>query len=512
MQKLIENKWLLPFVSGVLTFIAVGHINFIMGWICFVPLFVKMLNQTAKASFRSGFIFGSAITIFGFYWMIPGAERFTGNSIFYGIGVYIISVAFFAVWSGLVTFCFGFLKMQQVRKWALTANALLAGAVFCAGEALLMLVSAGFPWFDFHAGNALAQNLYAIQPAAWFGVFGISFIVIVVNYFIAGIVVSQAWKKLWLPVAVAVCYLLAGFLILQQFEKQLSAEKQFSVAILSENIPPEMKWDDNTGDMLVQRLLNLNREAVKLQPDVVLWSESAIPWTYRPDDDLVNEILKITAPARITHVMGINTEFAANEVFNSAYCLLPDGKVSSRYDKQFLLTLIEKPVSGMVIPFFSSKGFYAQNDTVYNKPLNTNYGKAGIMICNEAAVPQASHHMAVGGAQFLFNLSNDGWFNNTYIVGLHFYNARLRAVETRKDIVINSNNGMSGLVQASGKIIMQKISEDPYTEKVTVQPNNYNSLVVNYPYLFVYACLIYMGCFLLLSIFNSKLQFSKRAN
>ncbi|CAN5559513.1 apolipoprotein N-acyltransferase [soil metagenome] len=511
MQKLIQSKWILPFVSGVLTFIAVGHINFILGWICFVPLFVKVINQPAKASFRSGFIFGSAITIFGFYWMIPGAERFTGNSIFYGIGVYIISVAFFAVWCGLVTFCFSFLKMQQKQKMALADNAILAGAVFCGGEALLMLVSAGFPWFDFHAGNALAQNLYAIQPAAYFGVFVITFIVVVVNYLIAGIVADKEWKKLWLPVAVSVCYMLVGFFILLQFEKQVSAEKQFSVAILAENIPPEMKWDDNTGDMLVQRLLNLNREAVKLQPEVALWSESAIPWTYRSDDDLVNEILKITAPAHITHVMGINTEFAANEVFNSAYCLLPDGKVSSRYDKQFLLTLIEKPVGGMVIPFFSSKGFYAKNDTVYNKPLNTGYGKAGVMICNEATVPQAAHNMAVNGAQFLFNLSNDGWFNDTYIVGLHFYNARLRAVETRKDIVINSNNGMSGFVQASGKIVMQKISEEPYTEKVTVQPNNYKSLVIKSPYLFVYTCLIYMGCLWVLRIFNKKQQFSKPA-
>lgn len=501
MQKLIQSKWILPFVSGVLTFMAVGHINFMLGWICFVPLFVKVINQTAKASFRSGFIFGSGITIFGFYWMIPGAERFTGNSFFYGIGVYIISVAFFAAWCGLVTFCFSFLKMQQKQKMALAGNAILAGAVFCGGEALLMLVSTGFPWFDFHAGNALAQNLYAIQPAAYFGVFVMTFIVIVVNYLIAGIVADKQWKKIWLPVSVAVCYMLAGFLILQHFEKQVATEKQFSVAILAENIPPEMKWDDNTGNILVQRLFNLNHEAVKLKPNIALWSESAIPWTYRPDDDLVNEILRITAPASITHVMGINTEYAGNEVFNSAYCMLPNGKVTNRYDKQFLLTLIEKPVSGIVIPFFSSKGFYAKIDTAHSKPLNTNYGKAGIMICNEAAVPQAARNMAANGAEFLFNLSNDGWFNNTYIVGLHFYNARLRAVETRKDIVVNSNNGISGLVGASGRIIMQERSEEPYVKMVTVQPNNYQSWVTFHPFIIIYLCMGYMAVFLFIKLF-----------
>lgn len=501
MQKLIQSKWILPFAAGILTFLSVGHINFILGWFCFVPLFIKIINQTAKASFRSGFIFGSAITIFGFYWMIPGAERFTGNSVFYGIGVYIISVSFFAAWCGLVTFCFSFLKMQQHQKMALVGNALLAGAVFCGGEALLMLVSAGFPWFDFHAGNALVQNLYAIQPAAYFGVYIITFVVIVINYLIAAIIVNKEWRRWWLPVSVAGCYLLAGFLILMQFEKQGPSQKKIDVAILSENIPPEMKWDDNTGNILVQRLFNLNHEAVKLKPNIALWSESAIPWTYRPDDDLVNEILKITAPASITHIMGINTEYAGNEVFNSAYCLLPDGKVSNRYDKQFLLTLIEKPVSGMVIPFFSSKGFYAKNDTAHNKPLNTNYGKAGIMICNEAAVPQAARNMAANGAEFLFNLSNDGWFNNTYIVGLHFYNARLRAVETRKDIVVNSNNGISGLVNASGEIVMQERSEEPYVKMVTVVPNNYQSWVTFHPFIFIYLCMVYMAVFLFRKLF-----------
>lgn len=492
MQELAKHKWLLSFLSGVLTFIAVCHINFTIAWFCLVPLFMVLNMQSSKNSLRLGLVFGLAISVFGFYWMIPGAERFTGASIFYGILAFILSAAFFAAWCGLVIFCFAALKLRQQKRWRPAVNAVLAGVVFCVGEFFLMQVSEGLPWFDFHAGNALAGNLYAIQPSAYFGVFILTFIVVLVNYLIADILLQKRWPRLWIPVAVASAYLLIGFLLLQQFEKNLTPQKEISIAILSENIPPEMKWDDNTGDMLVERLFNLNRQAVKLKPQIAMWSESAIPWTYRPDDDLVNEVLKLTAPAQITHVMGINTEYDDKVVYNSAYCILPDGKVSNRYDKQHLLTLIEKPVSDVVIPFFSSKGFYVRDDKEHNRPLNTPYGKAGIMICNEAAVPAAARSMAANGATFLCNLSNDGWFNDTYIPDLHFYNARLRAVETRKDVVVNSNNGYSGLVAASGKIVIQERSEEPYVKKVTVHPNSYTSMATNLSNIFIYFSFLYI--------------------
>ncbi|MEP7318561.1 MAG: nitrilase-related carbon-nitrogen hydrolase, partial [Panacibacter sp.] len=246
------------------------------------------------------------------------------------------------------------------------------------------------------------------------------------------------------------------------------------------------------GNELVERLLKLNRDATALKPNIILWSESAVPWTYSKDDDFLKEVFKITAASNAVHIMGINTAYQDNEVYNSVYCLLPDGNVAGRYDKQFLLSLIEKPVSGLLIPFFSSKGFYARNDTVHNAPLNTPYGKAGIMVCNESAVPEAASNEANKGAEFFMNLSNDGWFNNTYIVNAHYYYARLRGVETRKDVVVNCNNGISGLIQASGRIAEQQRDTEPFVKMVTVQPNNYSTPAASNPLIFIYCCMLYM--------------------
>ncbi len=390
--------------------------------------------------------------------------------------------------------------------YSIIVNSILAASLFCTAEALLMLVSSGLPWFDVHSGNGLAENLYAIQPASIFGIHILTFIVVAFNYLIAIIWIKKLWIRLYIPVVIAVAYLFSGFILFQNFNNNLPENKPINVAILAENIAPDIVWDDNTGNMLVQKLLDLNRLAVTLKPDMALWSESAIPWTYRKDDDLVKEVFKITDHARITHIMGINTAYKENVVFNSAYCILPGGIVTGRYDKQYLLSFIERPLYGWLMPFFSSKGYSALNDTAHSKPLSTPYGKAGFLICNESAIPAAAANQVKQGAEFLINMSNDGWFSDTYIVKLHFYYARLRAVESRKDIAINCNNGFSGLINASGEIVEKEKSTEPFVKMVSLQPNNYITTESLYPGVFIYGCAIYIFFILIAKNFKNKLN------
>jgi apolipoprotein N-acyltransferase len=491
MRQLKNIFWLGPLLSGLLAFVAFGQINFLFSWLCYIPLFISISNPSVKIGFRKGFLFGLTLASFGFFWMIPGAERFTGHSVFYGIGVFLASAIFFAFYNALVLASFIGIKRKNGNTASLVINSLLAASCFCVGESVLMLVSQGFPWFDLHSGCGLAANLYAIQPASIFGVHVLTFVAVLVNYLFAHFLSNKLYRKLYIPLIVVVGFMLLGVALFNVFNDTKKSEP-FNVAILAENISPDIKWDDQNGNMLVQRLLDLNRSAVAMKPAMILWSESAIPWTYRKDDDLVNEVLKITDPAGVTHIMGINTAITDSEVYNSTYCILPGGNVTGRYDKQYLLSLIEKPLNGLLMPFFSSKGFIARNDVSHSLPLQTPHGKAGIFICNEAAVPAAASNMVKQGASFLFNLSNDGWFNDTYIVRLHFYYARLRAVESRKDLAINSNNGYSGLIKASGDIEEMKRDTDPFVQIVTIEPNNYTTLASKFPKLFVFACALYL--------------------
>ncbi len=493
MQKMFNDYRVAAIVAGILTEIANIYINFIPAWFCYVPLMIVLQKATStRIAFRAGFIFGLTMSIISLYWIIPGAQRFTGSSSIYGVIVFLISTIVMCFYFGFINYLFGLLKIQEKRRFDFILNGLLIASVYVMGELLLTVISTGMPWFGFHSGTGLLSNLYAIQPAAFMGMHIISFVVVFINYLIAASIAEQKWIRLVFPALVGFLYMATGYFMYSQFKYDSGENKKFSLSILSENIAPEVRWDESTGNILVGKILALDSVAAIADPDIILWSESAVPWTYEPNDDLVKQLLKITAAKNITHILGINSAYMDEEVYNSVYSLAPSGKIEGRYDKRFLLSFIEEKVGGFIFPFFSSGGFFVKAGESA-EPLNTPHGKAGVMICNESTVPSAASSMVKNGAQYLVNLSNDGWFSDTYLVDLHYYNVRLRAVESRRDIAINSNNGYSGLIDAAGNLVMKERSNDPFVKTVELTPNNTMTMAVTMPSVLIFFCAAYIS-------------------
>ena len=500
-------KYLIPVVaSGLLAIAAVTHVNFWLSWLYFVPLFFVLVNATRKTALRAGFVFGATLGIPSFYWMIPGAERFTGSSNAYGIIVCLFSVLVLALYFAFINWLFAFLKQQKQTRFGFLLDALLIAAIYATSEALFMNVTSGMPWFGFHAGNGLLENIYSIQPAAVFGMHVLSFIVVFVNYIIAYAVVTKKWLTIIYPVAAAVLYCVWLCFLSAGFSKEQPITKPVTISLLNQNTKPEVRWDEKNGNKLVASLFALDSIATMQKPDIIMWTESAVPWTYRPDDDLVKELLRISSKTGPMHLLGINTDYEENVVFNSVYAINKDGKVAGRYDKQRLLSFIESEVAGLSFPFLSSGGFMVRSGEEVD-PIQTQYGSIGVMICNESTLPQAASEQVLKGATFLANLSNDGWFRDTYLADLHFWNVKLRAVESRRDLVVCSNNGYTGLVQATGNVVMQERSEDAFVKPVTVNQYSTITLASKYPFLFVYICtafIVLIGC--------SNFFFKKRAS
>lgn len=460
-------------IAGLCLFIAVQHAVFFLGWIALVPVLMPLFNHAALKPFGAGLITGATFSCCAFAWMIHGLPAFTGLSLGYGVALFL---------GCALIFSFGFAGVLWMAFRL--PHPLYIASVWAFAEILLQWTAAGLPWFLFHAGNALAANLYAIQPASVIGVTGCSFVVVWVNCLITKALVNRNYKKLLLPCSVFIGYMCWGWLLLVLFERtgnDTAKQPAFKLAILQQHIPPEIQWDPANGNALVQQLLQQERRCVAQNPNMILWSESAIPWTYSPNDDLVQELLHTSDPAHISHILGMNTAVSDDVVGNSAYCILPGGKLAGRYDKATPLLFIEQPWHRLSLPFFSANG-YSVSPGNNNSPLPTPFGKAGILLCNESALPQAAAATVRQGAQFLLNPGNDGWFRNTYLVASHFYNARFRAVETRKDLAINSNNGQCGLVNAAGRI--------NNADLVTIRPNDLQTIAVRYPALPACICFI----------------------
>ena len=460
-------------ISGLCLFIAVQYAVFLLAWIALVPLLVPLFNQPHPTPFRTGLIMGATLSGCAFAWMVPGVHAFTGLSYGYGILLFLVCAALFSI--GCATVLWLSFRLRHPVYMA---------CIWVLAETGVQWAAGSLPWFLFHMGNALSANLVAIQPASVTGVTGLSFAVVLVNVLMAKAIVHRSYKRMLLPGSLFIVYMCWGWLLLVAFDRSIEkpgAWQTFRLSILQQNIPPEIQWDRVHGNALVQQLLQQERACVAQKPNLILWSESAIPWTWSPNDDLVRELLRQSDAAKVTHVIGMNTAITNEVVGNSAYCLLPGGQLAGRYDKRTPLLLIEQHWNGWLLPFSSANG-YSVMPGKSDLPLPTPYGKAGILICNESALPAAAASAVVHGAQYLLNLSNDGWFRNTHLAKSHFYNARLRAVETRKDLAINSNNGRCGLVSAAGRI------DDALL--VTIRPNNMQTIAVRYPQLPFYSCLL----------------------
>ena len=486
------NRYFAPggaIIAGLCLFVAVQHTVFLMGWIALVPAFTLLFScklqaisykqytparqQQRSTPFIAGLIMGGTFSGCAFAWMVTGVPAFTGLAVGYGVMLFLVCVLLFSL------ACAGVLWIAFRIP-----NPFFIAGVWTLAEVILQRAASSLPWFLFHTGNALAANQYAIQPVSVIGVTGCSFIIVLVNGLIAKAIAHRRYKQLWLPLSLFIGFMCWGWLLLYLFEREDNNKTQastFKLAILQPHIPPEVQWDQSNGNALVQQLLQEERKCIAQQPNLILWSESAIPWTYSPNDDLVRELLYNSDPAHISHILGMNTAISEAVVGNSAYCLLPGGKLAGRYDKATPLLFIEQPGQGWLLPFFSANGYSVMPGN-NNLPLCTPFGEAGILICNESVLPSSAAATVRHGAQFLLNLSNDGWFQHTYLVNSHFYNARLRAVETRKDLAINSSNGRCGLVNASGRIDEASL--------VTIRPNNIEPIAVRFPALPVCLCIL----------------------
>jgi apolipoprotein N-acyltransferase len=461
--------------SAVLSVFALGLAWFLLAWICLVPFFMAIQDYKEKKAFYAGGLFGFIYGSMTLYWLLRAVASLSDGGTGKGILTGLIVFGILAIYYGLLLLCFSALKIKG-RLPAL--NAVLMAAIWTTGEYLLSLVFPGMPWFSISIGNALLGNLYTVQPAEFGGIHLLNFFVVLVNYLLAHYLLRRQWQKILVPVGLVALYTAAGSGILYCFRQHMDVSgKPVSVAVLSGNIPDDLKWDETNGDALAKSLLALNQEALHTRPDIVLWPESTVPWTYTPDDDFIKAVLKenkVLSPAT-SHIIGIGTSLSTNTMYNSAYYLLPDGSIGGRHDKHYLVRMAEEPFT---LPFLKPDEAHVscksgKEGTVAGK----REARAGILICSEVFVTGAARAAVKNGAAFLVSLSNDALFGAASgAVYQQFLRNRLRAVEVRKDIAVTCNMGISGMINAAGAVVLAGWQETGFTKTVVIQPNNYKPM------------------------------------
>ena len=85
-------------------------------------------------------------------------------------------------------------------------------------------------------------------------------------------------------------------------------------------------------------------------------------------------------------------------------------------------------------------------------PLTSPDAKIAPVICYESVFGEYFTDYIKEGAQAIFVMTNDGWWDNTGGHRQHLWLSSLRAIETRRDVVRSANTGISAFIDQRGKI------------------------------------------------------------
>ncbi|MEO7976713.1 apolipoprotein N-acyltransferase [Flavobacterium sp.] len=488
---------LISLTFGLIFNYANTHLWIFLICISIVPLFVFVNDNNKKKSLSIGFMYGLGIGLGMFFWMIKGVSHYTGNGFFYGVLLWIISSLFLGFYFAFLSWLTKWIWLSSARSnWLLILNRLCIAGLWTIIEFLLASLLESFPLHYFRIGFPFVTNIYSIQLTSIGGLSLLTFFTVLINLFVAEFYIQK--KKLYLLYGFSVLafMFIIGAVSFYTF-KPTPVGKSFKVAVVSDNTNPESKWNSENGNTFANNYFQLCKDAAALKPDFIIWPETALPWTYSPDDDLLKQIIRISSNHDLTHVIGINNENSKDKkLYNSVFYISNQNKVNGIYNKQILLKGIEEPLGKFLVPFLSQDGFVLSKGK-NQLPVTTRFGKAGNLICNEVVVENSGAEQVRRGANFLFNFSNDGWFKDNYISDLHFYYARLQAVENRKDISVANNCGINAIIDSNGSIISQKKDTIGTLVYGTIQPNNNISLFTKYPLFFPVLHIIFILIYLL---------------
>ena len=139
---------------------------------------------------------------------------------------------------------------------------------------------------------------------------------------------------------------------------------------------------------------------------------------------------------------------------NSAVVVGLDGQFVGRYDKIHLVPF------GEYVPFRKLLFFVKQitqtltdmSTGTERKVFTIGGHRYGVFICYESVFGDEVREFASNGAEVLVNISDDGWYGDTSAPWQHLNMARMRAIENRRWILRDTNNGVTAAIDPYGTV------------------------------------------------------------
>jgi len=464
-------------------------------WFALVPVLFALRNAGPWRCWWAGFVAGFVWRAISLYWITHVMINHGGMAAPVGVAV----TGLLAFWMALNTGLFCLLVPYALRRGV--AGALLLAAAWVSLEYLQTQLPFGFPWSLL--GYAAGRTLLLMQAADLAGVWGLSFLAVLVN---AAIVQRLAGRHRGLPTAVVAAALLLAVAAYGGY--RLSAAPHITdgtEAVLAEGEAPALRlgavqgnveqgrvWDPQALRAILQRHVDLSLQAIEAGADLIVWSESSVPIRGGLQGDVSTRSMLAQLARQHGKTLVVGSPYfeiddnGAPVVTNAAFLVQADGEWAGRYDKVHLVPWGEYvPVSWLfrfVAPLVGAIAGFRRGDVDQELFEDADAGVPpfAMAICYEIVFPDHVRRQVARGATFLATITNDAWFGDTFAPYQHFSMARMRAVETRRYLVRAANTGISGVVDPWGRVLaVSRLNESALTV-ATIRPLSSRTLYVRW--------------------------------
>lgn len=448
----------------------------------FVPLLlVEKRIRESKTSKKSLKLLGLAYVTFVFWNGLT--TWWLWNSTLFGM--------LFAVLVNSLFMSFVFLSYHYVaKKLPVKIHLIYLPAIWLAFEKLHLGWTFSWPWLNL--GNVFSEYHTWIQWYEYTGTFGGSLWVWIVNISLYAALVNynnlKDRKKLSKHIARSILLISIPVLFsLWLYQQQENYNKTAKVVVLQPNVDPYTEKYGRSNYESLKDLLRLSgsyelgKVDFLIAPETTLSKLTSVDYLKVTQESIVIKAL-INQYPNLNFLTGADlfklyqqkqkpSPYANKtsrgdwvELYNAALFFNKSTDNIPFYTKSKLVVGVEtfpfkkilEPVLGNIMIDLGGtvSARAVQKERMVFSSVNGKI-KAGPIICYESVYGEFVTEYVKKEANFLAIITNDGWWGNTQGHKQHLSYARLRAIETRKNIARSANTGISAFITAKGDIIKQ---------------------------------------------------------
>lgn len=508
--------WLM--LSGAFTALplVIPSLGFLQ-WIAIIPcaMLLYIMSDGVSIAKRKAYLLGLTffmsyyvVVFHWFFYMYP--MEFAGISKGAALVVVIVATlglslvqSFFSAWLFVI---FNILAKSAVAKKYPLLRPMFLPVLWVIFEWWQTIGWWGVPWGRLCIGQA--DSLVSLQSASIFGSYFVSFLIVLVNSFMAYAILNQRWSKLLCGLCVAVVVVNTAFGVIYRATTKDDGES-VRVAAIQGNISSDDKWTSGEGQFLeiFNTYADLTKEASENGAKIVLWPETALPYNFFQNSyGMVNRVSNLAKECNITLYISVFTEEKGasytdrsnDGLYNSIIKINPDGTYGDEvYSKQHLVPFGEfVPMENLVMTLIPPLAEIQMLDRDLlegnsSKPISSEYGNIGFGICFDSIYESVMLGAVREGAELLCVSTNDAWFEDSRGLYMHNTQSSLRAIETGRYVVRSANTGVSSIISPNGEVLelCPELQKGYVIEDVYMRSNTTVYTVIGNT--FVYMCMIF---------------------